>query len=357
MPFNSTIGFASSVASSSPRKGLSSAASSSRGFANPLASSGSFARSSRGFDLRPPSQAAIHRLYVATGDLEYLGIAKPVLFPDVRVPACDVANANTAEIPIVTPSVSGPLPEICDPPELLPAVSSIPPMCLEEVLASPHWQRSRGLPSSASEPGLPVARSPLAQAASPQGLAQSLGAGFGFPRRRPPGTAEAARGQKVAAGPPPRIQASGLAPAARELLAARNIAREARYKAPSTFTDGRRRMALINCLESFERERTDFTLGEISKRLLQEGWQMNEVKEHLLLLADDTDKWNVRSGREVVEQRPTQPSHLPAIVEATGDRLQATGENRGSQARCSLGVRTMIHGFRNFTDAQQAVRK
>jgi len=96
-------------------------------------------------------------------------------------------------------------------------------------------------------------------------------------------------------------------------------------------------------MERIEREKLEPTLGEVSKRLMQEGWQMTEVQEHLYLLADDTNKWNVKSLRELGELSPKQTSQLPAIVEACG----------GSELDCYRGgvdcaqkVRNIIKGFR-----------
>merc|ERR1712224_267841 len=206
----------------------------------------------------------------------------------------------------------------CEPPELLPPVSSEPPMCLEDIVASCQWQRRRGVPHSFSEPCLPVKN-----AEGCRGSRRSA-----FPLRRPPGTAEAEKGRKIAGGPmpPPRspfnvekARAQDRVQAAREILSHRGRSKEVRHKSSSTFTDGRRQAALMRCIESLEAEKVEPTLGEISKRLMQEGWEMKEVQEHLMLLADDTDKWNVRSGRELGEQRlKPEYSHLPAILEARG---------------------------------------
>merc|ERR1719201_2435055 len=105
----------------------------------------------------------------------------------------------------------------------------------------------------------------------------------------------------------------------------------------STFTDGRRRVALMRCIEGLEHGNVDPTLAEISKRLTQEGLQKDEIKDHLLLLADDTNKWNVKSERELDELRPRQCSNLPAIMQASG----ASGH-----AECAQKVRNIVQAFR-----------
>lgn len=307
---------------------------------NVFTSSNGFLISPRGYDASEDgsAQEAIHRLYLATNDFK-LG--------DASNAPC--ASDSTRRVARALPGMKSRVrtfSDSCQPPELLPPVSLEPPMSLEEIVASSQWQRTRGVPQSLSEPCLgskynaPRGGTWLShkqQSISGLNVGSIASTSVGFPRRRPPGTAEVARGQKVAGGPPVRAQASALVPAARQVLLARDSAREARFRMPSTFTDGRRRVALMRCMERLKHEKIEPTLGEVSKRLMQEGWQMKEVKEHLLLLADDTNKWNVRSGRELDELCPKQSSHLPAIMEACGG-----SENVG----CAQKVRHITQGFR-----------
>lgn len=140
-------------------------------------------------------------------------------------------------------------------------------------------------------------------------------------------------------------------PAAREILACRKTARENHYKADSKFTDGRRRAALMGCMEHLEREQLDPTFGEVSRKLQQEGWQMNEVKDHLLLLAEDPHKFNVTSGRELTEVRPPlagQSSQLPSIEEACGG---------STHVDCALQVRGVVQDFRDRSETRQSLAR
>lgn len=258
-----------------------------------LVSSSGFTRSSRGFDTTrdPVAQDAIHRLYLATcsssgsnwkpSDAQP-GLAIPTLGPKRHLtPVLDTKPRTTRTL------------GWREPPEPQPPVSTQPPMCLEDVVVNSRWQRTRGIPHS-----------------------------------RP--AAPAVTGSR-------RSQSSSLVPAARQVLEKRGHAREAKFRMSSTFTDGRRRVALMRCIQDLERKKVDPTLGEISKGLMQEGWETGEVEEHLLLLANDTNKWNVTSGRELGELRPRQSSNLPAIVEACGG---------SGHVECAQKLRNVVQAFR-----------
>jgi hypothetical protein len=90
-------------------------------------------------------------------------------------------------------------------------------------------------------------------------------------------------------------------------------------------------------MEDLEREKVEPTLGEVSKRLMKDGWHIGEVREHLLLMAHDTHKWGVRSTKELDEISPKQASHLPAIMEACGG---------SGNVDCVQKVRKIIQGFK-----------
>jgi hypothetical protein len=143
-------------------------------------------------------------------------------------------------------------------------------------------------------------------------------------------------------------QENQLVPAAREILGARRSAREHQYKADSKFTQVRRRAALMGCIEHLEQEQLDPTFGEVSRKLQQEGWQMDEVQEHLLLLAEDPEKFNITSGRELLEVR--------AQVEGQ-QSLSTIDDARGGDAEHvdnKLQVRRLLQDFKNGSDGNRA---
>lgn len=289
-------------------------ATSTSGIGNAFVSSTGFTRASHGLDASRDiaAQEAIHKLYMATMSLGE-GPSTPRRF---KRPVGDSMRGATNQTSVSTfsplhkaasSSFSSGFP--CQgatvssapkrPPELLPPVTLDPPMCLEDVVMDSRWQRSR--------------------------------AGQGNHRK---GAAVPDRGSSKS-----RSQSSLLIPAARRVLEDREITKETRFKVASSFTDGRRRVALIKCLDDLKRENVDLTLGEISKRLMREGLQHDEVQDHLLLLADDTDKWNVKSLRELDEVRPEKPSYssLPAIARAFGG---------SGQVECAAKVKNMVEAFR-----------
>lgn len=97
----------------------------------------------------------------------------------------------------------------------------------------------------------------------------------------------------------------------------------------STFTNGRRRAALMSCVEAIQRDEQEPTLGEVTRHLAKEGWTMDEVKEHLLVAADDPSKFHIKSRREIAQLGKgkydylSRDSHLPRIVEACRGKSKA----------------------------------
>lgn len=311
----------------------------------PFASSRGSLSSSQGFDsyYDADTRAAIHRLYLATSDYDLALVDQhlpsfeaPKGGPKPALPPIPVREAVIVNFEL---------------PEILPPMSSEPPMSLEEIVASTRWQRTRGahsssmsaLPSASSTTRSSQTRSMRSlQSVSSDGNLKSTGSRF-FPR-----------GQ---IGAPARMmrrasQENTLVPAAREILAFRRTARENQFKGESKFTDGRRRAALMGCMEHLEREQLDPTFCEVSRKLQQEGWQMDEVKDHLLLLAEDPQKFNVTSGRELTEVRPQlgghQSSHLPSIEEACGG---------SSQVDCALQVRGVVQDFKDRSETRQSLTR
>jgi hypothetical protein len=300
----------------------------------PFATSRGSVISSHGFESDPEVQAAIHRLYVATNDLD-LGRTDQLLLPKMD----SLSGVSKPNLPNIPQEASSSF-EI-DKPESLPPVSLEPPMSLEEIVMSTHWQRVRGV--TQSMPVLPTVSSisrNRAESCATLGSSSAINprtssTSRGFVTLRREDTLHDPLGAKARKRREALRDESSLAAGARDVLATRKTTREHQFKFKPRFTDGRRRAALMRCLESIEREQLDPTLSEVARRLMREGWQMKEVNEHLLLLSEDPHKFNVTSGRELAELRPQgQASHLPAIVEACGG--EATHVNSAEQLRGRL---------------------
>lgn len=228
-------------------------------------------------------------------------------------------------------------------PALRPVEESAGPMPLETLLQMPRWQYSR---RRFQGPGSELAH---AAAAAQMSSTPSLPSMRSCKRDGGGSAASPARSSSTtalpnAAGASARGNSSEkentLGSAARELLEARRVARERRHRMSSTFTDGRRRAALMSCMESIEQNGLEPTLGELSKRLSQSGWQQDEVTQHLLLAASHPSTYKIKSNREVNQSKPeVNYGVLPEIVGmCNGNAVEHT--------KSAMALRSTIDGFR-----------